>query len=375
MLVFKFKLNELKSDTSNRTKNKLMKNNILPLPGFYNAANAANYSYAPNQGALRDAATEFARQNGLKAVDPRGFKVELAIIDGQKDFCFPEGTLYVGGRSGNGAIQDSARIARFIYENLGLLTGITTTLDTHFAYQIFFPVFWEKADGSPVLPHTVISADEVERGVYKPSLRMMSAFPELQGNYGWLCRQVLHYCRELEKGGKLKLYIWPEHCMLGSDGHALVGVIHEARMFHSYVRGVQSQCEIKGGNPLTENYSVFSPEVLTDFKGHAIGQKNHGLIKRLVQNDRLIFVGQAASHCVPSSIRDFLGEIAHDRALVQKIYVVEDCMSAVAVPDGKGGFFVDYTDAAAAALDEFRNAGMHVVKSTDPVETWPDFFA
>jgi nicotinamidase-related amidase len=88
----------------------------------------------------------------------------------------------------------------------------------------------------------------------------------------------------------------------------------------------------------------------------------------------LIFAGQAASHCTASSIRDFLGAIAHDPELVKKVYIMEDCMSAVAVPDGNGGFFVDYTDVATAALDEFRNAGMHVVKSTDPVETWPGFF-
>jgi nicotinamidase-related amidase len=351
-----------------------MKNRILPIPAFFNAANAASFAYSPNQGVVRSAAQEYLRQYGVKPVKPTDFKVELAIIDGQKDFCFPEGSLYVAGRSGQGAIDDNARTAEFIYRNLETITGITTTLDTHFAFQIFFPSFWKTSDGAPVQPHTVISADEVEAGKYVPDMRVMASLPELGGSYGWLCKQVLHYCRELEKGGKLKLYIWPEHCILGSDGHPLAGVLHEARMFHSFVRGVQSLCEIKGGNPLTENYSVFSPEVLTRFDGPVLAQKNHALIQRLVKNDRLIFLGQAASHCVASSIRDFLGAIAHDPALVRKVYVVENCMSAVTVPDGKGGFILDYTDTAQAALDEFRDAGMHVVKSTDPIETWPDFF-
>lgn len=349
-------------------------NKVLPLPAFFNPANAALYAYSPNQGAVRESAHDFARQHGIKPVKPTDFKVELAVIDAQKDFCFPEGSLYVGGRSGKGAIDDNARLAAFIYQNLNTLTGITTTLDTHFAFQIFSPSFWTTSDGGPVMPHTMISADEVEKGKYVPSKLVMQAFPELKGNYGWLCKQALHYCRELEKGGKLMLYIWPEHCILGSDGHALAGVVHEARLFHSYIRGTQSLCETKGGNPLTENYSVFSPEVLTTFSGQPLAQKNHGLIQRLVQNDRLIFAGQAASHCVASSIRDFLGAIAHDPGLVKKVYVVEDLMSAVAVPDGKGGFVFDFTPAALAALDEFRAAGMHVVKSTDPIESWPDFY-
>ncbi len=53
--------------------------------------------------------------------------VHLLLIDVQKDFCFPEGSLYVAGRSGRGAIDDSRRIAEFVYRNLGAITDITTT--------------------------------------------------------------------------------------------------------------------------------------------------------------------------------------------------------------------------------------------------------
>jgi hypothetical protein len=36
---------------------------------------------------------------------------------------------------------------------------------------------------------------------------------------------------------------------------------------------------------------------------------------------------------------------------------------------------VDYTDDADAAFQRFVDAGMHVVRSTDPIETWPDLAA
>jgi nicotinamidase-related amidase len=160
---------------------------------------------------------------------------------------------------------------------------------------------------------------------------------------------------------------------MGSDGHALAGVIHEARLFHAFVRGAQSWVEVKGGNPLTENYSVLRPEVLLRYDGHSLAQKNTNFIKTLLTADVVVIAGQAASHCVKSSIDDLLDEIvAQDPDLARKVYILGDCMSAVAVPDGKGGFLADFTPQAEAALQRFAGAGMHVVASTTPIADWPD---
>ena len=192
------------------------------------------------------------------------------------------------------------------------------------------------------------------------------------GNYPWLLKQARFYCAELEKAGKYRLYLWPPHCILGSDGHALVGVLHEARMFHAYARGMQSWVEVKGGNALTENYSVLRPEVLMRHDGQPLAQRNTTFLKTLLTADAVVIAGQAASHCVKSSIDDLLDEIvAQDRQLARKVYVLADCMSAVTVPDGKGGFFADFTPQADEALKRFADAGMNVVRSTDPIETWP----
>ena len=139
-----------------------------------------------------------------------------------------------------------------------------------------------------------------------------------------------HYCQELQKAGKYQLYLWPPHCLLGSDGHALVGILHEARMFHSLLRGAQSWVEVKGGNPLTENYSVLRPEVLSRHDGAPLAQRNTQFLETLLSADAVIIAGQAASHCVKSSIDDLLDEIAAtDPALARKVYIMTDCMSAV----------------------------------------------
>lgn len=342
----------------------------LPTPAFYKAKNAEDWSYDPNLSALAGEAETWARKHNVKASGTEKAKIHMLLIDAQKDFCFPQGSLFVAGRSGDGAIEDSKRTAEFIYHNLNVLTDITCTLDTHLPYQIFYPSFWHDKDGNPLTPFREITAEQVKAGEVKPNPAVAPLV--CGGDYGWLMSYVRHYCETLEKAGKYKLYLWPYHCILGSQGHVLVGVIEEARMFHAWVRKSANVPEVKGGHPLTENYSVFSPEVRTRHDGKPLGaQANTALIKKLVENDAIIIAGQAASHCVKASIEDFLGAInQQDPKLIKKVYILKDCMSAVTVPNPKGGFFADFTDEAAKALKMFEDAGMHVVESTTPIEDW-----
>jgi nicotinamidase-related amidase len=276
----------------------------------------------------------------------------------------------LAGRSGTGAIDDNRRLAELIYRNLGAITEITTTMDTHLAYQIFFPEFWLGKDDRPLTAHRTVTAAELRAGDLRPNPAMARWL--CGGNYTWLCKQVLHYCEELERAGKYQLYLWPPHCLLGTDGHALAGVIAEARLFHSYARVAQSTVEVKGGNPLTENYSVLRPEVLSRFDRGAVAQRNTQFLQTLLAADAVIIAGQAASHCVKSTIDDLLTELVSvDAELARKIYLVTDCMSSVTVPDGKGGFAVDFTAQAEAALERFAAAGMNLVTSTTPIASWP----
>lgn len=342
----------------------------LPLLPGYDPKNASRWGFVPDQQVLLDNAAEWRRAHDLKPSAADKYRVHLLLIDVQKDFCFPEGTLFVGGRSGTGAIDDSRRIAEFIYRNLGVLSDITATMDTHFAYQIFFPSFWLGRDDKPLAAHRVITADEIGSGEVRPNPAVAKWL--CNGNYAWLTKQVKFYCEQLEKAGKYQLYLWPPHCLLGSAGHALTGIIHEARMFHSFTRGAQSWVEVKGGNPLTENYSVLSPEVLVRHDGAPLAQRNTQFLKTLLEADAVIIAGQAASHCVKSSIDDLLDQIlASDPALAKKVYVMTDCMSSVAVPDGKGGFVADFTPEAERAQQRFASAGMHLVESTTPIDSWP----
>jgi len=341
----------------------------LPLPTWFDPSRAGDWNYRPDAARLLTAAADHRRAHGVRASAADRLNLHLLLIDVQKDFCFPEGTLFVGGRSGTGAIDDSRRLAEFIYRNLGVLTNITTTMDSHFAHQIFFPAFWVDAQGVPLAAHSVVQTGDIRSGRVRPNPAVAGWL--CQGNYAWLMAQCLHYCESLEKAGKYTLYLWPPHCLLGSDGHALAGVIHEARLFHAYCRGSQSWVEVKGGHPLTENYSVLRPEVLTRHDGQVLASRNTGFLKTLLEADAVVIAGQAASHCVKSSIDDLLAEIvATDPALARKVYIMTDCMSSVTVPDGSGGFVADFTPEAEAALQRFADAGMHLVRSTDALAGW-----
>ncbi len=344
----------------------------LPLPSHYRPDRAADWSYRPDLSALLSTAVSWRRLHQVAPVGEDERTVNVLLIDMQKDFCLPEGTLFVAGRSGQGAIDDTRRTAEFLYRNAANISEITATLDTHHPHHIFFSSFWHDAEGQVPPPHQPISTADIDRGRLRPNPVLASWLCD--GDEAWLLRQVRFYCAALERAGKYQLYLWPPHCILGSDGHALVGSIQEARVFHAYLRGARPPMAIKGEHALSENYSVFSPEVTErhDSADNPLAERNPALIQQLLRADALVIAGQAASHCVASSIDDLLDEIQRlDPALARKVYILTDCMSAVTVPDGKGGFHADFTPQAEAALARYADAGMHLVKSTDAMSGWP----
>jgi nicotinamidase-related amidase len=176
-----------------------------------------------------------------------------------------------------------------------------------------------------------------------------------------------HYTQQLKKGGKYDLTVWPYHAMLGGIGHALVSAVEEAVFFHSIARLSQPDFQEKGGHPFTENYSVLSPEVLASHVGERIAEKNVGFIHKLLDFDAVIIAGQAKSHCVAWTIDDLLNEImGSDKQLTEKVYLLEDCTTPVVIPG-----VIDYTEQANEAFQKFADAGMHVVRSSDPIVSWP----
>lgn len=336
----------------------------LSLPPHYDPANVVNDTRWIDYDALLKAAIKWRKAHGLKARTTDRTKVGLLLIDNQNTFCHPQGELFVAGRSGTGAVEDSQRVVEFVYKNLGIISEIDCTLDTHRAFAVFHRTFLVDEQGNHPEKFTMVSHKDVKDGVWKASAFMASALGvKLMAAQA----QLEHYTRELDKAGRYQLTIWPFHGMLGDKGHTLVSGLAEACFFHGVARGAQPGIEVKGTNPWVENYSVLGPEVNQLVNGAPV-PRNAAFIEKLLRFDVLVIAGQAKSHCVAWTISDLLGDIVQkDRALAEKVYLLEDCTSAVVVPG-----VIDYTDDANAAFDKFRDAGMHVVRSTDPIASWPD---
>jgi nicotinamidase-related amidase len=333
--------------------------NTYPIPSFFDK-NKVGEIWKVDYATRANEAKTFALQSDLQPVSASSAKISLLLIDVQNTFCIPDFELFVGGRSGKGAVEDNIRLCEFIYRNIGNITHIIATMDTHYAYQIFHPNFFVDQKGNYPAPYIDIHLADLQNSTWKFNPALALQF-NIAPEYGQ--QMMIHYAEALAKKGKYALTIWPYHAMLGGIGHAIVPAVEEAIFFHSIARNTQADFEIKGNKPFTENYSAIGPEVLTGPMGETLGMRNSKFIEHLLQVDRLYIAGQAKSHCVAWTISDLLDDIqAVDSELAKKVYLLEDCSSPVVVPQ-----VVDHTDAANEVFHRFEKAGMKIVKSTDKI--------
>ena len=336
-----------------------MDSSLLPIPDFFDPSMVGSIRQTPYEERARQA-RDWAALQELEPASADSSRTWLMLIDVQNTFCIPGFELFVGGRSGRGAVEDNTRLCEFIYRNLGSITQITATMDTHMAMQVFHAIFFIDQDGNHPAPYTDIQLSELRDGKWRFNPALAPQF-DIAPEYGQ--QMMIHYAEQLQKSGKYALTIWPYHAMLGGVGHALVPAVEEALFFHTVARLSQTDIVIKGDTPFTENYSVIGPEVLTGPMDELLGKHDQKFIQQLQEYDRLIIGGQAKSHCVAWTVSDLLDDIMRtDTNLAKKIYLLEDCTSPVVVPD-----VVDHTDAADAAFEWFASAGMNIVRSTTPV--------
>jgi nicotinamidase/pyrazinamidase len=165
----------------------------------------------------------------------------LFVIDQQVDF-HPGGSLAIPT-----ANDDAERIAAFIQTHKAQLAQVVMTLDSHQRYHVAHGVFWENAQGESPAPFTLITAQDIVDGVWKPRDPQIHEY-------------ALTYTQSLEKSGKFTLCIWPEHCIIGTRGHAIVENVHAAALDWTKHSLKQIQYVMKGSNSFTEHYSALRAE-------------------------------------------------------------------------------------------------------------------
>jgi len=268
-------------------------------------------------------------------------KIRLLIIDPQMDFCDgpANGALPVPG-----AWDDLVRLGRLI-DRLGpRLEAIDVTLDSHHAMDIAHAPWWVNQAGAQAPPFTMITAADVEAGVWTPA------------NPAWRERS-LRYVRQLEANGKYALLVWPTHCLIGSAGHAVQPDLFAALRRWEEHRGGLVNFVAKGANPFTEHYSAIAAEVPDPSDGATL--PNTALLDRLRDSDLVLVGGEALSHCVKATMTDIADAVGADH--VGKFVLLTDCMSPVpALPGGP-----DFPALGRAFVADMVARGMRVATSDD----------
>ncbi len=246
---------------------------------------------------------------------------DLLVIDPQNDF------LDIAGAAlpVPGANADMQRVADWLIGHVDQIRHITVTLDSHASVGIERTTFWQQADGGGVAPFTVITAAQVQQGLYRPRHEALSS-------------EVVAYLHALEAGGQRQLIVWPVHCVLGTWGHNIHGGLSDAIAVWEQRSGRMCHKVLKGQNPLTEQYSAFQAEVPRADDARTL--LNRPLVQALsAPGAPLLIAGEALSHCVAASVTDLMQELSADR--VREMVLLTDAMSPVQGFEAVGSAFLD----------------------------------
>ncbi len=304
----------------------------MAIPSFYNPQNVARIYDVDFQRAYEAGLAQF--NTPASKDDPR---VLLWLIDVQVDFVFPPPT---GRLTVPNALDDTRRTVEFIYNNVHNITQIAASLDTHTPFQIFYPTWWINDAGEHPQPFTVITSDDIQRGVWKAVTEPV-----------WSVR----YVQELENVGKKQLMIWPYHCMEGTIGRSLVPALSEAMMFHAGARMAQPTYLTKGTIAHTEFYSVVEPEV--KYAKHPDGGLNTRFLDMVAQFDLVYVTGQARSHCVLETMQSTLRYFGNKPEVISKLRFIDDATSSIP----------GFEQQTETTLQSLQQQGMKMVQAADAI--------
>lgn len=345
---------------------------LLPLPPSFDPRRAADL-YTVDTGRVGELAEAWAAENAVPPASEDDYRVCLLAVDGQVTFCHPNLPLFVSGETGLGAVEDIARLSRWIYQNAAHLSEIFSTLDTHVRNAIFHQAFWVGEDGEPPPLLTLVQPEDVTGGRWRVARSAVWACYGDLGMYDRVQRHAEEYTRRLAERGRYPLIIWPYHSRLGGLEHALMPTLFEACEWHAAARGTDVVFDVKGDNPLFEHYSVVSTEVEKTLLFEP--PVNREVVDRLLTFDMVVVAGEASSHCVAWSVDDLL-DLAGDE-IARRLCILEDCTSAVVMRDEKGevlpGGSSDFRPHAEAALARFEAAGVRRIRSTTPLAEVPGY--
>jgi nicotinamidase/pyrazinamidase len=279
-------------------------------------------------------------------------KIALVVIDGENDFCDPKGSLFVQGADTE-ALRVRDMMLRLIDKNSPIghkICQVHVTLDTHHKNDIAHPKFWRGKSGENPPPFTIISLADVKNHVWTPAVA------------GFSHQRAVEYVEKLESKGRNALCIWPEHCLIGTEGSCVYPPLQEA--YNSWTDATHGWISYwnKGEHPFTEHYSA----IVADAPDAAVRSTtmNFDLLNALDRMDRIVWCGWAGSHCLRWTMKDAVDNFGqNDNPFVKKSIILTDCCAPVVSPDA--GLTKMFADWRQEFIDEMAQRGATLTTSTD----------
>jgi nicotinamidase-related amidase len=252
----------------------------------------------------------------------------IVLVDFQNDFALPGAPLEVPG-----GLEDAARVADMINNNINQIDGVLSTLDSHYHLHIGHGVFWVDDQGNHPEPRTLITLDGVKSGKYRPSNTK---------DMDW----VLEY---LELGPNI---IWPPHCIIGTEGQAMIQSVRDAVANWEITRGRVPVMHAKGSHTKTENFSAIKAKKA--YPGDKSTEMQYQVVKYIARYDKIAIAGLAENCCVLDTCRDIADNMSDEEKA--KVWILVDGMSSVTAP---GLLTSDETQ------DEFEKMGFNSCLTTE----------
>lgn len=246
-------------------------------------------------------------------------KLHLMLIDEQNDFVDPNGSLFV-----KNADQNVRRVAKMVERLVDRIDDVHVTMDSHAIVDISHPLWWADDNGKQPAPFTgvVLSPErELQFFDYATGIKIRAHTKAMSAR-----SRTVDYVEKLTKGGRYPHTIWPEHCLIGDQGHNLSPVLAAAIHGWERKRYAKSDVVTKGSNPWTEHFSAVLAEV-PDPEDPST-QLNRALVETIESADVVAWAGEARSHCFANTFRDTVNNFG-DPSVMQKMVILTDGTSDV----------------------------------------------
>jgi nicotinamidase-related amidase len=256
------------------------------------------------------------------------------IIDPQRSFCAVvdparqqlehDGELCVPG-----AWDAMYRVGRLINRLGGRLDSLSVTMDSHHLMHVAHPCWWRDRNGQQPRPFTILELEGDRIMGYDIS-------HQLVGEYETFYRDVLHtqsshglpghpgaieMLTALKTGGRYPHCIWNPHTLIGTRGHQIVEPLMDSLLEWSLANKRTVNFVTKGSNPFVEHFSAVKAEVVDPLDNTT--QINSEFIKLVMEDDEILLMGIAGSHCLANTVRD-MDKFFSDDSFIRKCVLFLD---------------------------------------------------